>query len=544
MVRVETLGRRGVLPEYAEVDIIVYRVPEPIKFLKKQKNLHRLKISGLYKGEGLPNALSYIWDSWYKKSRLAWQRIFSYTARKKVTKAAPELKQRPAHTYHTEFQRLPQFGRLKGYEFIEQFRYPLWKSKPMAPPDMSRVSDGTNEFIKSKEGCFYISIGKRKPGLYLIEAIIGQHRANTLLFVSDTVAITKISSKQLLIWTVNKHTGATSPNSNILLTDGVGTLKSGTTNEEGILIMQKKNPERSYVIGKDAQGGVFVSENFYYDSEIYATKIYAFTDRPLYRPGDTVHLKLMGRTFKSSNESSPLSPEMVRMVVLDPNGTPLRVNEFEIHDPIAGGDTGFKLPKFAASGGYSIQLTYKGKVYTSAFRVARYTKPHYQIEILLEKENIKTGYPIRGQIKLTYPSGKPVKKAQVNLEVRVQKLSLVEGELRYAGRFPVKLAEKEYGVSKEGTVDFEIPPAKDPSRYILRVRSIDNSNYHVTATKEILIEGELNTFTVMSEKRLSKIGEEALFEWKLQHQTDAYKYKPNFLGSRSFGRSVKILWKN
>ena len=31
---------------------------------------------------------------------------------------------------------------------------------------------------------------------------------------------------------------------------------------------------------------MFISENFYYDSEIYNAKVYAVTDRPLYRPGE------------------------------------------------------------------------------------------------------------------------------------------------------------------------------------------------------------------------------------------------------------------
>ena len=57
-------------------------------------------------------------------------------------------------------------------------------------------------------------------------------------------------------------------------------------------------------IGEDADGGVFVSENFYYDSEIYNTKLYAFTDRPLYRPGDWVEVKILGRHFTSARDSA------------------------------------------------------------------------------------------------------------------------------------------------------------------------------------------------------------------------------------------------
>jgi len=57
------------------------------------------------------------------------------------------------------------------------------------------------------------------------------------------------------------------------------------------------------VMGVDEDGGAFISENFYYDSEIYDTKVYAYTDRPLYRPGDTVFVKVFAREFKDARTS-------------------------------------------------------------------------------------------------------------------------------------------------------------------------------------------------------------------------------------------------
>ena len=47
-------------------------------------------------------------------------------------------------------------------------------------------------------------------------------------------------------------------------------------------------------------------------------------------------------------------------------------------------------------------VEYEGKTYTSAFRVAQYTKPHYEIDVVLEKENLKTGEPIWGKIQFVF----------------------------------------------------------------------------------------------------------------------------------------------
>lgn len=81
----------------------------------------------------------------------------------------------------------------------------------------------------------------------------------------------------------------------------------GVTDGSGTLQLQHISPERSYILGKDAEGGVFVSENFFYESEIYNTRLYIFTDRPLYRAGDRVDVKVMGREFHDPLHSSPSS---------------------------------------------------------------------------------------------------------------------------------------------------------------------------------------------------------------------------------------------
>ncbi len=64
-----------------DVDVIVYRVPEPLTFLKNQRNLHRIQVAAKPRPEGIANELSYDFDVCYKQIRLAWQRIFSEQAR-------------------------------------------------------------------------------------------------------------------------------------------------------------------------------------------------------------------------------------------------------------------------------------------------------------------------------------------------------------------------------------------------------------------------------------------------------------------------------
>lgn len=499
-----------------EADILVYRVPDPLEFLKSQRNLHRIQVAARPRPEGLANALSYVWDVWYKQTRLAWQRIFSGEARAKAVAAIPALKQAPPHSYRTEFRHDPQIQPLPGFELVDRFRYPLWDAKPIRQDPAVTMEGSSSEFTPAKQGDVKIPLGKRPPGLYLVEAALGGHRAATVVFVSDVIAVTKASAGQMLVWTADKRTGRPEGQAHVLFSDGVGVMEEGETDERGLLDLRRKVPERSYILGQDRRGGVFVSENFYYDSEIEGDKLYAFTDRPLYQPGDVVHVKLVGRTFRDALRSAPLAAGPVTLTVLDPNGTPVATESFQA-SPDQGGQADFRLPKEAVAGGYTLNLGYQGGAYMGSFRVAAYVKPHFDVDIVTREQDYRTGQPIHARIQLRYPTGEPVKGAEVELNLRSQALNLLGGESYanyYTGaqvHFPVKLAQESRVADDSGVVEFELPPAKEPSHYLLRVVCADRSAYRVSAVKEFIVESGRKLYALQSAAHVSKPGESIEF---------------------------------
>lgn len=512
------------LEAYGGADIVLYRVPEPLEFLRQQRNLHRIQVAGRpHANEGLANALGYVWDSWYKKSRLAWQRLFSAEARSKAVQEVPELKQAPAHSYRTEFRQPPPFEFMEGLQRVAAFRYPLLDAKPIAPPADVRLQGSSSEFLSPRSGDIQIPLGKLAPGLYLVEAYIGRHRATTVVFVSDTVAVTKLSGHQLLVWTAQRDSGAAVAGAKLLVSDGLGVLDSGQTDGRGLWVGERQSPERSYVMGQDAAGGVFVSENFYYDSEIYATKLYAFTDRPLYRPGDRVRVKLMGRTFEDARRSKPLVAGDLTLTVLDPSGTPVTAVNMQVA-PDAGGDTEFELPGDAIPGGYSLRMSYQGALYGAAFRVAQYAKPHFEIDIVADQRHYQTGEAVKGRVRLAYPGGKPVAGAGIELSLRSQALSL-SGDAspsldpsRPSGLFPHKLAETKLTSDEGGEARFELPAAPEPSRYILTVRAQDQGSYRVSATQEYVIQPASQAYALVAPRQFSAPAERVGFRLRPLNQ--------------------------
>lgn len=526
-VRVEVTPYSYAVSEYGGVDMLVYRISDPMAFLQKQKNLHRVQTDGKYVGEGLSNTLSYLWDSWYKRSRRMWQSLFNKEARQAVVQTAPELRTPRTQYQVTEFKPQPQYQPLakeNGFELVQRFRYPIMQAQSIKPLDGVKLDGSSSDFVPAQEGNVYVPVGTLSPGLYLVEGVMGQYRANTLLFVSDTVGVTKLSSEQLLLWAANRKDSAPAAGVQVFWTDGVGVLQSGKTAGNGVVVFDRSSPERTYVMGQDTKGGVFISENFYYDSEIYNSKMYAVTDRPLYRPGDAVQVSIWGRHFKNSSDSNALRDGTIDVRVIDPNGVTVLTKKMP-YKQREGAHTGFTLPPNSSAGGYELRFSYaeqgasNADVYAAAFRVVEYVKPHFSVHVQLGKKNHQTGEKIEGDLQLRYPDGKPVKNAKVQLSLRAQQLTMVDGEMAYAGMFPVKLQTQELQTDGSGNVAFVLPAAKEPSRYALTAFASDGAALRVRTSKEILIERAASRYSVRAAKQFSQVGESVPVRFVLQEST-------------------------
>ncbi|MGS6559397.1 MG2 domain-containing protein, partial [Escherichia coli] len=83
-----------------------------------------------------------------------------------------------------------------------------------------------------------------------------------------------------------------------------------------------------------------------------------FTDRPLYRAGDRVDVKVMGREFHDPLHSSPIVSAPAKLSVLDANGSLLQTVNVTL-DARNGGQGSFRLPENAVAGGYELRLAYR-----------------------------------------------------------------------------------------------------------------------------------------------------------------------------------------
>ena len=102
-----------------------------------------------------------------------------------------------------------------------------------------------------------------------------------------------------------------------------------------------------------------------------------FTDRPLYRAGDRVDVKVMGREFHDPLHSSPSSAPRRSFRCWTPTAVCCKPSMSRWMRAMAGRGS-FRLPENAVAGGYELRLAYRNQVYSSSFRVANYIKATFR----------------------------------------------------------------------------------------------------------------------------------------------------------------------
>jgi CD109 antigen len=166
--------------------------------------------------------------------------------------------------------------------------------------------------------------------------------------------------------------------------------------------------------------------------------VFVETDKPIYKPGQTMHL----RVLTLDPELKPVD-ESVTVEVLDAKGIKIFRRIVQTDD---FGMAGLDLPisEEPNLGVWKINvITAKAKNQLDV-RVEEYVLPKYEVKVDLPKEWFLVSESIKGKISGEYTFGKPVKG---NLKIEA---------LKYVGQWQTYAT---FSKPIDGSIDFEIPPA-------------------------------------------------------------------------------------
>lgn len=276
-----------------------------------------------------------------------------------------------------------------------------WKVEPYAPFALTTASR---------------PVPTSGPGAYVVVAGDDDLTATTLFLVSDLEVVVKSAAgRQVFVWARHRATGEPVEGARVLATDGTTVFAEGTTGKDGVWRLDTDRTASRLLVLKDGHPAATDWTPGPTFAEGFQNKAHVATDRPVYRPGQTVGFRAV---YRRADGGGYLVPSGVkgRAVLVDPRGV-----EVEAKDVVAtalGTFSGeFALDGEAPLGDWSLRIVVDERTFSGAFRVLEYRKPEFTVAVTPEKPSYKTGDEVKATVRLTYTFGGPVGKAPVAWQV-------------------------------------------------------------------------------------------------------------------------------
>lgn len=268
------------------------------------------------------------------------------------------------------------------------------------------------------------------PGAYVAVTRSKQlKQADTVWFtISGIGLISKQSTGRLLVYAVDLAAGEPAPGVPVQVRlMGMGEesqpeVTSGITDDSGLFSIRLSTPAASAMVtgGRGDEFAVLYS-SYWFDAR--QQKVYIYTDRPIYRPGNTVYFKGIARTIGDSGYTIPAG-QPVKVEIRDSRDNVLSKQELATND--WGSFHGeFTLGSEPPLGGYSIAATIGGEQHWSNFSVAEYRKPEWSVDVQFDRDRHVAGDTLQATCDATYYFGAPVANARVEYRVYRQRIGFV-----------------------------------------------------------------------------------------------------------------------
>ncbi|MCM3870411.1 MAG: MG2 domain-containing protein [Pyrinomonadaceae bacterium] len=275
---------------------------------------------------------------------------------------------------------------------------------------------------------------KLPTGAYLLEAKSGMLSVRDLVLVTDASLVLKSTPRQALAYFSHALTGAPIPNANIALWESYYQNSKWhwrklrqTTNSDGLAVFALKVGEGSgslFVSAADKERQAFAAGYSNRNNVGETWRIYAFTDRPAYRPKETVQWKFIARRLNNGVYSTPAN-QVVEYEIHDPRGT--KVSEGKATLNSFGSAWGsLDLTEQLPLGQYNVQFWDQGRRTgigsATLFRLEEYKLPEFKVTVKTPEEDgkkkaFRLGEKVDVNIQADYYFGGPVSNASVEVVV-------------------------------------------------------------------------------------------------------------------------------
>ncbi len=410
------------------LDFRVYQVKDPFKFFKQLNNLHQL-------GEEDRSDVAEVAATVERKpSFLEKLRSFKSSVSRTVKNYfRGQLRRESRTAFNDRFRS----GEQLPLNVADYARVPLLNPDQLVGSWRQVLSPLDNEYDSRM-----ISLGRREPGVYLIEAVNGDLRAYTIAVVTDLTMINKTAPDgEMLIYAVDRRSGEPRADVKVEVVKGKKAVATGATDRGGVLRVkvQKEQPvqqqmqqdreaaeldpaapleetDNSYLIlaKRDDQFAISDLQPYYFsegDESGERLPGYVYTDRPVYRPEQKVYFKGIMRRLGEGGYETP-TVRTVTVKITDQEGAEILNKELPF-SPRGAFSGEVDLPPAAPLGYYSINASIGEAQTQGSFEVAEYKKPEFKVRVTTAKNFVPVGEKTKFTVEAKYFFGAPVANGDV-----------------------------------------------------------------------------------------------------------------------------------
>jgi alpha-2-macroglobulin len=390
-------------------------------------------------------------------------------------------------------------------------------------PENVKTSVLKRNTVKMDRNYGQVNLGKLAPGLYLLGFSAGQAKGIGIALVTDLGMIVKRADKNISMLTVNRVNGQRR-SATVYGIDAANTKQIRTdTNGLGKLVL---STDKNGLIVANSGNSWAVSRSWWQSYGVEKWKITGQTDRPLYKPADSVSFR---GSLREGNTLKPIKLKEISAVACYDNtelwrGKPL-VNEFGSFSAT------FSLSRRAKTAEYeryrvfvapSGEAACNAGLTVASFQVEDYIKPEFSValenpEIALQGSNVKVAASAE------YLFGGGVSGGKVNLQVsraeryrrddpRYSDFGYYWGEWDYWQPRQAIILEKNTVLGDNGKLEVSVPLERDPDNavvaYNIQTTIEDETRRPQTTSKTIIAYPSTVRVAVRSSRYVVKAGEE------------------------------------
>ena len=360
---------------------------------------------------------------------------------------------------------------------------------------------------------------EQPAGVYVLEARAGKLARRVVFFVSDLSLLAKRSATRTVLWAGSLKTGL--PLSDVALFrvapagTNDGSLAGGrkwtevlaqaradraATGADGLVSIPTDRANRTRWLAVSEKHGVAIVESpLSGEAQGGGDRLFLFTERPIYRPGQTVYWKLFSRQASGEAWSLPAAGGPVSLRLSGPDGATIEAGGAALSASGAA-DGSIVIPADVPLGDWSLSATAGRASGNATVTIQQYRKPEYKVDVAPDREVYVNGDEVRFALAATYFFGAPVVGASVRwtlFETRLRDAGAWdEGE--ESGGFGRLLESGEARTDVDGRVALAFTPQRVAydRRLSLEVEVVDGSQRAVSSRGTALVGRGLFTVNV------------------------------------------------